>query len=117
MTPPVLSSPLGSQTNEDWTEEFQFFVVDAAHPDDLTGCLIEGAISLKDKTGTHFLQFSSSSGRITIVTNAVSILVPESLMSPLPPGLYDFDLRVTRPSGLKEILLRGKLNLTAGVTQ
>lgn len=81
---------------------------------------------LPDQTGTPRLDLNSGS-EITLTyasgVNTMTFLVPEADMETLPAAaeigqdltLY-YDIQITPPGGIKEVYVRGKFIVVAGVT-
>jgi len=103
-------------TNAGWCEEpFQFFVGSINTPDDFAGASF--ALGLRPVgSGVTSVHMSDGDGRLTVtLPNEVGITVDEADMADITPGLYNFDLVVTRAAGQVQNLLQGQVQIVGGI--
>lgn len=102
------------------------YVIEYAGVDWSTATVEMHVRQLPDQTGTPLLDLDSGAEITLAYSSGVTtftILVPESDMEALPAAaevgqdltLY-YDIQITPPSGIKEVYVRGKFVVVAGVT-
>lgn len=112
MTIPTEPNVVELSTDEDWIEDFEFFLASEDEPNDLTDVLdVVAAISMKQKVGEVRLETHPIySG------NSVTINVDRLTLKNLPEGVYNFAIRAVRPGNVDEGLIRGKRKIVHGPT-
>ena len=113
---PLLTTPLVAYTNADWNEQpFRFWVGNATTADSFTGCTFDATLSPSAAPGAA-LHLTSAGGTLTVTQpNIVAITVSAATMAGVAPGTYDFELRKTTAGGVKTIVLRGQVQIVAGL--
>lgn len=114
---PILTTPLVTYTNADWNEQpFRFWVGNIVTADSFTGYTFDATLHPVGGVGTPLL-LSSAAGTLTVTApNIVGITVPCATMEAVTPGLYDLELRKTAAGGTKTIILRGQVQVVAGLS-
>ena len=112
--------------NTTWDDQFQF-----GYPDDqswnLVGASFLLAVNYWQEIGdrpsapqTPIVEFTSAAGTITVVDTTQRILAMNVPMATtqqyLPPGSYVYDLIMVNPSGTRDGLMWGKLEVVPGIT-
>jgi hypothetical protein len=104
-------------TDEDWNEPFDCYLDNQSTPDVLTGLLVEGALSVSTKGGSIVLPLSTNDGSILVTSNSFQPQVTGALLKSTFPagGVADYSFVVTRSSGVKDGLVRGKRKIQIGI--
>lgn len=106
MSAGTLLTPITVSSTEDLTESFRF--TNSA----LAGYTGDFGLR-KAKNGPADLM--SAAGEVTIDGDIVSILITSERLRSLAPAEYNFELKLTSPTGIRTVKLRGKVQIMAGI--
>lgn len=101
-------------TNATFTQQFQYLESDGVTPIDLTGYTAVMDVKASPSSAV-IVSLTSSSGVTMDSTGHINLLLPYSITSTLPPGIYQYDLILT--TGIVRIhLIGGAISIFQGIT-
>lgn len=101
------------RSDADWNEANLFYTSnDTSVPRSLTGYTASAALT--PRSGAATFNLTISLGYLSVADNAVNISVTKAQKASLALGIYDFDLVLTNPTGVRESVPSWAYEVTKG---
>ncbi len=113
MSAGTLSTPIVVGTNEDLSERFVFREADG-DPVNLDGYSATFGLR-KARRGEADLEATSANDEVIIDGDAVVVLIPSERLDDLASGDYAFEVKITAPTGVRTVKVRGTVTLLEGI--